>query len=112
MNQNIIGQIASLFYHASLQLHGLSKYVIFYKCKFLNLSICVVTPKIADVLIHRSYMDYLCYENKTLKINGLLASQILTEIILALTSSQNNALFLSCASDSRSNNQKNHCAEL
>lgn len=112
MNQNIIGQIASLFYHASLQLHGLGKYIIFYKCKFLNLSICAVTPKVADLLIHRSCIDYLCYENKTLKINGLLTSQILTEIILALTSSSKNALFLSCAGDSKSNNQKNHCAEL
>lgn len=44
-------------------------------------------------------MDYLCYENKTLKINGLLASQILTEIILTLTSSQSNASFLVCADD-------------
>lgn len=45
-------------------------------------------------------MEYLCYENKTLKINGLLASQILPEIILALTfSSQSNASFLDCADD-------------
>lgn len=45
-------------------------------------------------------MDYLCYENKTLKINGLLASQIPTDVILALTfSSQTNASFLVCAGD-------------
>lgn len=45
-------------------------------------------------------MDYLCYENKTLKINGLLASQIPADIILALTfSSQSNASFLGCADD-------------
>lgn len=45
-------------------------------------------------------MDYLCYEIKTLKINGLLASQIPTDIILALTfSSQSNASFLGSADD-------------
>lgn len=45
-------------------------------------------------------MDYLCYEIKTLKINGRLASQIPTDIILALTfSSQSNASFLGCADD-------------
>lgn len=44
-------------------------------------------------------MGYLCYENKTLKINGLLASQILTEIILTLTFSQSNVSFLVCADD-------------
>lgn len=45
-------------------------------------------------------MDYLCYENKTLKINGLLASQIPTDIILALTfASQSNASFLGHAHD-------------
>lgn len=45
-------------------------------------------------------MDYLCYENKTLKINGILASQILPEIILALTfSAQSNASFLDCTDD-------------
>lgn len=45
-------------------------------------------------------MDYLCYENKTLKINGLLASQIPTDIILALTfAPQSKASFLGRAHD-------------
>lgn len=53
-------------YCAPLQLYGLSKYIIvFYKCKFLNLSLSKVIAKVANLLIHRMCMDYLCYENKT-----------------------------------------------
>lgn len=32
--------------------------------------------KVTNLLIHRMCTDYLCYENKTLKVNGLLASRI------------------------------------
>lgn len=45
-------------------------------------------------------MDYLYYQNKPPKINGLLVSQVPAEIILALTfSSQSNVSFLYCAGD-------------
>ena len=54
--------------------------------------------KVADLLIHLMCMDYLCYQNKPLKINGLLASQVPAEIILALPfSSQSSVSFLGCA---------------
>lgn len=100
MSQNITGQIVSLFYlSCPIATLWLSKYIIFYKCASLNLNICKVIAKVTDLLIHRMCMDYLCYENKTLKW-FFEASRIPAEIILALTfSSQTNISFLGCAGD-------------
>ena len=53
--------------------------------------------KVTDLLIHLMCMDYLCYQNKRLKINGLLASQVPAEISSALPfSSQSSVSFLGC----------------